>query len=227
MYPRLSVAFRSDYDARECAGGGNRTTPRLLATPGPRSPLSRDADSPEAGKHRLTARHSGGILAGVEVTAGVCWSGRLFACAVVTSLAVVLGTLPALAAPEANERIDITPLFEVNECTGEPVVVDGRVHILVDVTPNTDGSFRIKVHTNTQGVSATGVVTEDTYSFNEATNLNGEFDVPAGGSAHFRGHEELIHHGESGGSRNQGTTDYRSPLEGEVEERRKVSSSAV
>jgi hypothetical protein len=48
-------------------------------------------------------------------------------------------------------------------------------------------------------VTGTGLLSGDRYSFNEGSNLMGEVDVPAGGSEHFVGHEEFIHHGESGG----------------------------
>jgi hypothetical protein len=95
----------------------------------------------------------------------------------------------------------------VNECTGEPVVLDGRVHLLISVTANADGSFRVKQHTNTQGVTGIGLTSGDSYSFNQGDNLMGEVDVPAGGSGHLVGHQEFIHHGESGGVTNPALDD--------------------
>jgi hypothetical protein len=70
---------------------------------------------------------------------------------------------------------------------------------VTQVTPNAEGSFRVKVHTNTQGVSGIGILSGDRYNFNEGMNSMGEVDVLAGGSGHFVGREEFIHHGESGG----------------------------
>ena len=44
-----------------------------------------------------------------------------------------------------------------------------------------------------------GILSGDRYNFNEGENFMGEVDVLAGGSGHLVGHEEFIHHGESGG----------------------------
>jgi hypothetical protein len=122
-------------------------------------------------------------------------------------LLLALEALPALAAQGTNESIDITGIFEVNECTGEPVVLDGRVHLLTAVTANADGSFHVKQHINTQGVTGIGVISGDSYSFNQEDNFMGEVDVPAGGSGHLVGHQEFIHHGESRGVTNPALDD--------------------
>ena len=124
---------------------------------------------------------------------------RLLVYTVAIGLLLVFGASAGLAAPAVSERTDITGTFEFNECTGEGVELSGSVHIVTHVTANADGSFRVKVHTNTQGVTGTGLLSGDRYNFNEGSNLMGEVDVLAGGSGHFVGHEEFIHHGESGG----------------------------
>ena len=125
--------------------------------------------------------------------------GRLLAYTLAIWLLLAFGASPALGAPAVSQRIDITGLFQDNECTGEGVELSGSLHIVTHVTANADGSFRVKVHTNTQGVTGTGILSGDRYSFNEGYNLMSEVDVLAGGSGHFVGHEEFIHHGESGG----------------------------
>ncbi len=118
----------------------------------------------------------------------------LVAATAVLSLNLFAGTASA-----ATETIDVTGLFEFNECTAEAVELAGRVHIVTTVTPNTDGSFHVKLFTNTMGVEGTGALTGDRYHFNEGTHLQGEFDLLAGGTGHAVGHEEFIHPGELGG----------------------------
>jgi hypothetical protein len=115
------------------------------------------------------------------------------------SMGAVVLSAAAATGETTNAFVDITGTFRVNECTGETVTLDGQVHISTSVTPNADGSFHIRVHSNTQGVSGTGDITGDSYRFNETENFSGEFEVPAGGSGHLVGHQEFIHQGESGG----------------------------
>jgi hypothetical protein len=54
----------------------------------------------------------------------------------------------------------------------------------------------VKLHTNAQGVTGIGVLSGDSYSFNETNNEMGEFDAVAGGTGHFVYHLEFIHQGE-------------------------------
>ncbi len=118
----------------------------------------------------------------------------LVAATSVLSLSLFTGSASA-----ANEVIDISFTFEVNECTGEGVELDGRLHLITSVTPNEDGSFKVRIHSNTMGVEGTGLITRDRYRFNETVNIHGELDLPAGGTGHVVGHEEFIHPGEFGG----------------------------
>lgn len=99
----------------------------------------------------------------------------------------------------ASNSYDVSGMFEHNECTGEFVELSGRVHLVTNSEDNGDGTFSVKVHMNTQGVSGTGVLTGDPYRFNEGTNEMGEFDTTEGGTVHMVGHEEFIHLGEGGG----------------------------
>ncbi len=119
--------------------------------------------------------------------------------ALVAATAALSLNLFAGSASAASQTIDVTGLFEFNECTAEGVELAGRVHIVTNVSPNGDGSFHIKVHSNTMGVEGTGLASGDRYVFNEGANLQGEFDVLAGGTGHAVGHEEFIHPGELGG----------------------------
>ena len=111
-------------------------------------------------------------------------------------LALALGVAPASAAAE-SVRFEITN-FESNECTGEAVILEERVHVVVSATSNPDGSFRLRMHTNTVGVMGVGVVSGTSYSFARTSNLLLDVDVE-GGTHHFVFHEEFIHHGEFGG----------------------------
>ena len=110
--------------------------------------------------------------------------------------------LALVASPASADLVEVNESFEMmqsrtNVCTGEGVDLDGRVHVLVRVTPNADGSFHVKQHTNTQGVQGIGMTSGDGYTFSEGMNSIGEVDVAAGGTAHLVGHEEFIHHGET------------------------------
>jgi hypothetical protein len=116
--------------------------------------------------------------------------------AVTSILSLSLFTGPASA---ESEVVDISFMFEVNECTGEGVELDGRLHIVTNSEPNENGTFDVKFHTNTMGVEGTGLLTGDRYRFNEGVNIQGEIEVPAGGTGHMVGHEEFIHPGEFGG----------------------------
>ena len=123
---------------------------------------------------------------------------------VISSFAYLTGGQAALA---ANQSIDITGSFQQNLCTGEPVVMDGQVHLVTTTTPNTDGSFHVHTHINTQGVSGTGLISGDPYNFNDGVNQDGNFDVLAGGSARWVGHTEFIHKGEGNGLMDPHTDD--------------------
>ncbi len=118
----------------------------------------------------------------------------LIAAASILSLNLFTGSASA-----ASETIDISFTFEVNECTGEGVELDGRLHLVTQTSPNGDGTFNVKFHSNTMGVEGTGLMSGDRYRFNETVNIQGEIDVPAGGTGHMVGHEEFIHPGESRG----------------------------
>lgn len=118
----------------------------------------------------------------------------LLAAASILSLNLFTG--PASA---ASQSIDITFMFEVNECTGEGVDLEGRIHLVTNSEPNGDGTFDVKFHTNTMGFEGIGFLTGDRYRFNETVNIQGEIEVPAGGTGHMVGHEEFIHVGEFGG----------------------------
>jgi hypothetical protein len=69
---------------------------------------------------------------------------------------------------------------------------------VVEVSSNPDGSFHVREHFNTQGVSGTGLVSGDSYSYSETTASQQEYDVGATLSeTHTVHHLELIHAGET------------------------------
>ena len=119
----------------------------------------------------------------------------LMAAASILSLNLFAGSASA-----ASETIDISFTFEVNECTAEGVELDGRLHLVTETSPNDDGTFNVKFHSNTMGVEGTGLISGERYLFNQTVNIQGEIDVAAGGTGHMVGHEEFIHPGEYGGA---------------------------
>ena len=121
--------------------------------------------------------------------------------------ACLTGSLFTGSALAASNSHDITGFFEHNECTGEFVELSGRVHLVTSSEDNGDGTFSVKVHTNTQGVSGIGIITGDPYRFNQGTNEMGEVDATEGGTVHMVGHEEFIHLGEGGGLTSPGLDD--------------------
>ena len=119
--------------------------------------------------------------------------------ALVGATACLTGSLFTGQALAASNSHDISGMFEHNECTGEVVELSGRVHLVTTTEDNGDGTFSVKAHMNTQGVTGIGFPSGDPYRFNEGTNEIGEFDTTEGGTVHMVGHEEFIHLGEGGG----------------------------
>ena len=81
-----------------------------------------------------------------------------------------------------------------NSCTGDFMIFNGNAHLLFDVTNNQDGSFHVREHLNTQGVTAVGVPSGDEYVVSEVTNDDTEFDVSAQPTdSHTVHHLVIIH----------------------------------
>jgi hypothetical protein len=114
-----------------------------------------------------------------------------------TLLLCALGTAAATAAPAMVFQF---PYFAnpQNPCTNEPMVFEGQALLVYHLTMNSDESFRVSEHLNTQGVTATGVLSGDTYTISDGTNLQSEYDITAQPTtSHMVHHLEVIHAGEA------------------------------
>ncbi len=101
--------------------------------------------------------------------------------------------------PAANAESVSTPVDFVNphECTLELVELEGRFHVVTQTSQNADGSFRIMIHQNTQGVDGYGVPSGDRYVFNEGANEHIIESAPGNSVNTTFLHTEYIHMGES------------------------------
>lgn len=81
-----------------------------------------------------------------------------------------------------------------NPCTGDTMIFDGNAHLIFDVTSNPDGSFHVREHLNTQGVTAIGVPSGDEYVVTEVSNDDAEFDVSSSPTtSHTTHHLNILH----------------------------------
>lgn len=86
----------------------------------------------------------------------------------------------AAAAPALADQFTFPYLSNPhNSCTGDFMLFNGNAHIVFDTTQNPDGSFHVREHLNTEGVTATGIPSGDDYVISEVTNDTSEFDVSA------------------------------------------------
>jgi hypothetical protein len=123
--------------------------------------------------------------------------GSLLLLMFVTLLVLAVGTVSATASPPTIFRFPYEP-SPANQCTAEPIAWEGQAQLVVDVGSNPDGSFHIREHFNTQGVSGTGLSSGDSYSYSEVTESQQEYDVEAALTETHTVHElVLIHAGET------------------------------
>jgi hypothetical protein len=64
---------------------------------------------------------------------------------------------------------------------GEEVHVTGKLHLLVHVTFDNTGGVHVKIQSNDQGVSGTGLTSGDIY--HRTVTINGEFNIKVGQQA--------------------------------------------
>ncbi|HEV2754524.1 MAG TPA: hypothetical protein VG318_01950 [Actinomycetota bacterium] len=116
--------------------------------------------------------------------------------------------------PAANAESQSVPVDFVNphECTLELVELQGRVHVVTQVTENTDGTFHVMAHTNTQGVDGYGFPSGDRYVFVEGTHAQTTESAPANSINTTFHHVEYIHMGESLGYESPGLDDLHVKL---------------
>ncbi|MEA2487882.1 MAG: hypothetical protein QOF16_1536 [Actinomycetota bacterium] len=81
-----------------------------------------------------------------------------------------------------------------NSCTGDFMLFNGNAHMVFNVTPNSDGSFHVQEHLNTQGVTATGFPSGDDYVVSEVTNDTSDFDVTAQPTESHTVHHLIVLH---------------------------------
>jgi hypothetical protein len=81
-----------------------------------------------------------------------------------------------------------------NRCTNELMLFEGNVNFVINTSTNPDGSMHVTTHMNTQGVSATGFPSGDTYHISDVTNSQEEFDVSSQPAQHHSVHHLIINH---------------------------------
>jgi len=100
----------------------------------------------------------------------------------ITAGVFVLGNI--ICAPLMAERTSTldSPLEMVmpsNSCTNQPIALHGTVHSFISVTSNANSSH-LEMHTNTQGVSGTGLVDGVKYNLVNGANLQVNFNGNSG-----------------------------------------------
>jgi hypothetical protein len=121
-------------------------------------------------------------------------------CALLLPLTLLFLAFVTAAATAAPATIFRFPYFSnpQNACTQELMIFDGQALLEFHITANADGSFRVSEHLNTQGVTATGVLSGDTYTISDGTNSQSEYDITAQPTtSHTVHHLEVIHAGET------------------------------
>jgi hypothetical protein len=115
----------------------------------------------------------------------------------VALMVFALAAAQAAAAPAQIFRFPYQP-NPMNQCTGEFIVFEGQALLEFHVTTNPDGSFRVSEHLTTQGVSGTGLISGDSYTYNQTDSTQTDYDVDASPTEiHTIHHLELIHAGET------------------------------
>lgn len=72
----------------------------------------------------------------------------------------------ALGSNVVNETYEYPLAIELNTCTDpvEPVALHGRLHIVMTSTVDKQGGYHVGVHSNTQSVKGTGLITGQKYT---------------------------------------------------------------
>jgi hypothetical protein len=115
----------------------------------------------------------------------------------VTLMVLAVGSVSAMASPPTIFRFPYEP-NPANQCTGEMITWEGEAQLVLDVDSNPDGSFHVREHFNTLGVSGTGLSSRDSYSYSETTESQQGYDVSASPTETHTVHTlVLIHAGET------------------------------
>jgi hypothetical protein len=114
-----------------------------------------------------------------------------------TSIFLAVGSVSATASPATIFRFPYQP-NPANQCTAEMIAFEGQAQLVLQISSNPDGSFHVREHFNTQGVSGTGLSSGDSYSYSETSGSQQEYDVGATLTETHTLHElVLIHAGET------------------------------
>jgi len=104
--------------------------------------------------------------------------------AAAASLFLVLSAGFAPAAVVLNTQIPIVAAVLANPCPpGNPLSVTTTLHVLVRVTTTPSGNLKFGAHINTDGVTATDIVTSAAYTGHLAANVG--FNTGAGSATEF------------------------------------------
>src|SRR4051812_32101659 len=91
----------------------------------------------------------------------------------ITTGLFVLGNIicaPLMAEKANSVDSPLEMVIASNSCTNQPIALHGVVHSFIDVTSSAN-SFHLQMHTNTQGVSGTGLVDGLKYNLVNGTNI--------------------------------------------------------
>jgi hypothetical protein len=108
---------------------------------------------------------------------------------------LVLALAPVAQARAINQKIPISDT-RFDECTGEPFVFEGTLHIVSRINEDSSGGAHAggTVTSIGQGVAPSGAK----YVIANATSSHGNFGVDSAGNLHFTGTYQTIRQGEDG-----------------------------
>jgi hypothetical protein len=99
------------------------------------------------------------------------------------------------ASAETQTFKGIVEFSAMHRCTGEEVVGETRVHMVITTSENPDGSTHVRVHQQTHGQTLVGLISGDQYVFNNGEDAVSDFDL-VGETGRVVTRTEFIHQGE-------------------------------
>lgn len=118
---------------------------------------------------------------------------HFLAAGIATSVVGAFGAGPASAETQTfKEDVEFSTM---HQCTGEEVVGETRVHMVITTSENPDGSTHVRIHQQTHGQTLVGVISGDQYVFNSGQDVVSDFDL-FGETAQAVIRTEFIHQGE-------------------------------
>lgn len=105
------------------------------------------------------------------------------------------GLFAGTASAETQTFKTVVEFSATHQCTGEEVVGETRVHMVITTSENPDGSTHVRVHQQTHGQTLVGLISGDQYVFNNGEDAVSDFDL-VGGTGRVVTRTEFIHQGE-------------------------------